>query len=112
VPGDYVCVARKSGEMWFTGAVSDENCRLVKIPLSFLDKGKDYVAEIYCDDISTNWETNPNKVEIASYKVNSSDTIYAAIAKAGGNSVILRPANAEDKNLVGIYVNNKKAKEK
>jgi alpha-glucosidase len=112
VPGDFVCVARKSGEVWFVGTVSDENCRMVKIPLSFLDKGKDYVAEIYCDDISTNWETNPNKVEIASYKVISTDTIYAAVAKAGGNTVILRPAKPEDKNLVGISANNKQAKEK
>ncbi|SNZ03121.1 Carbohydrate binding module (family 6) [Natronoarchaeum philippinense] len=35
--GDYTITARKSGDEWFVGAMSDENGRAIDVPLSFLD---------------------------------------------------------------------------
>lgn len=109
--GDYVSIARRSDDVWFVGSIADENCYLIKIPLSFLEKGKSYVAEIYCDAADTDWENNPESVAINSFVVSSLDTIYAAISKAGGHAVIIRPLNAVEDLLPEISVNNKMALE-
>ncbi len=110
--GDFVSIARRSGDRWFVGSIADENCHLVKIPLSFLNSESTYVAEIYCDAVSTDWEKNPEMVEIKSFIVSSIDTIYAALSKAGGHSVIIRPIDAVDILLPKISENNKLAVEK
>lgn len=96
-PGHYVTIARKSKDRWFIGSLVDEQCHLLKIPLSFLDKGKKYVAEIYSDSETTNWETNPQAIEIDTYFVNSQDTICAAVSKAGGHCMIIKPMNIATK---------------
>jgi alpha-glucosidase len=111
--GDYVSIARKSKDKWFIGTIADENCHLVKIPLSFLEKGKIYTAEIFSDSITTNWETNPQAIEIRKYSVSQTDTIYAAISKAGGHCVIIKPDNDKTSRLIlEISRYNKAASEK
>ncbi len=90
VIGDYVSIARRSGDKWFVGSLCNENNYLIKIPLSFLDKGKQYVATIYGDSITTDWEKNPEAVEIGTYQITSTDTIYAALSKAGGHCINIR----------------------
>lgn len=109
VLGDFVSVARKSGDVWFTGSITDENARLIKINLDFIDKDKDYLAEIFCDGLSTDWKKNPTKVEMSSYIVKYGDTIYVAMAKAGGHAMIISPAKTEDSNLSPIKANNESA---
>jgi len=47
--GDYVTVARKNGNTWYLGSISDELARSVSVSLSFLDKDKYYLATIYKD---------------------------------------------------------------
>jgi len=104
--GDYVSIARRSDDVWFVGSIADENCYLIKIPLSFLEEGKSYVAEIYCDAADTDWENNPESVAINSWQVISSDTIFAALSKAGGHAVIIRPQEATEDLLPKISINN------
>lgn len=94
--GHYVSIARRKGEDWFIGTVGDERSYLLKLPLNFLDKGRTYIATIYGDADSTNWETNPGSVEIGQYRVRATDNIYAAISKAGGNAVMIKPATVEN----------------
>ena len=111
VPGDYACIARRNNDKWFVGSVADENCHLIKIPLSFLKKGQEYIATIYSDSSATDWKNNPESFEIASYKVTSVDTVYAALSKAGGHAMMLFPADKRNvsTNLKGINSNNKEA---
>jgi len=45
---DYILVARRSGNEWWVGAMTDWTPRRLELDLSFLGKGK-YTAEIYCD---------------------------------------------------------------
>jgi alpha-glucosidase len=97
VPGDLVCVARRSDRTWFVGSMTDEHQRLLRIPLSFLNPGETYVAEIFGDSLTTDWKQRPQAVECGSYLVSSKDTILAALAKAGGHAVILRPFGAQEK---------------
>lgn len=99
-PGHFITIARKSNECWYTGTIVNEQSYLLKIPLSFLDKGKKYLAEIYSDSEITNWETNPQSIEINSYEVWSKDTIYAAVSKAGGHCMIIKPMNNANSNVI------------
>jgi hypothetical protein len=111
--GDYVTVARRKNNNWFIGSVVDENAYLIKIPMSFLKKETIYVATIYGDSITTDWEKNPEAIEIGRFLVTREDTIYAAISKAGGHSVILAPAdNKEISSLPYITAYNKSSGEK
>ena len=91
VIGHYVSIARRSADKWFVGSLCNENDYLIKIPLSFLVKGKPHIATIYGDSITTDWEKNPEAVEIGSYEILSTDTIYAALSKAGGHCISIRP---------------------
>lgn len=110
--GDFVSIARRSGDKWYIGSIADENCHLVKIPLSFLNPEKTYVADIYCDAVGTDWETNPEEVEICSHMVSSGDTIYAALSKAGGHTVIIRPVDAVDILLPDLELYNRESCDK
>ena len=113
VVGDYISIARRSGNKWFIGSLCDENTYLVNIPLSFLDKGKQYIATIYGDSMATDWENNPESIEIGSYKITSTDTIKAALSKAGGHCVSIRPLNQNEAiSFPSISVYNQNASNK
>lgn len=49
--GEYVAVARRSGEEWYIGAMTDWNPREIEISLDFLPEG-DYRIEIFKDGIN------------------------------------------------------------
>ena len=57
VPGEYIIQARRAGEEWFVGAMTNTEARTVTIPTDFLPKGK-YVVECYNDNPSLNTQTN------------------------------------------------------
>jgi alpha-glucosidase len=92
--GDYVIVARKErgGSQWFLGAITDEDARTFDVPLSFLTKGQNYVAEIYADGPNANWLTNPLKVTISKRQVTSASVLHVVLAPGGGQAVRIRPA--------------------
>jgi alpha-glucosidase len=92
--GDYVVVARKArnAQEWFLGAITDEEGRTFDIPLSFLQKGQSYVAEIYADGPGANWLTNPLPVAISKRSVNSASRLHLVLAPGGGQAIRFRPA--------------------
>lgn len=46
--GEYIVMARRSGDVWFAGGMTDWSERDMKIDLSFLGEG-DYDVELFCD---------------------------------------------------------------
>jgi alpha-glucosidase len=92
--GDYVVVARKARNSpeWFIGAITDEEARTFTVPLSFLPKGRSYVAEIYADGPNAHWLTNPLPVAIARRPVTSASSLRLVLAPGGGQAIRLRPA--------------------
>jgi|GEM_PF-21655 len=90
--GDYVTIARRSGAEWYIGGVTDENHRLLEIPLSFLSLEQKYVAQVFSDAIDTDWEHAPEKIQISRCSVDSQDVLRAALAKGGGLAARLAPA--------------------
>lgn len=89
--GDYVSLARRSGKDWYLGVITDEHPRKLSLALSFLAKGKTYLATIYRDGPETDYDFNPQAIEIASVVVTQKDTLTARMVKSGGMAVQFIP---------------------
>ena len=91
--GDYVIVARRErgGQTWFLGAITDEEGRSFDVPLSFLNPGRRYVAEIYADGPKANWLDNPLPVTITRRPVTSATRLRMVLAPGGGQAIRIRP---------------------
>lgn len=85
--GDYYAVARRNGNNWFIGAVTDENPRTLNLKLNFLKPGKKYKAIIYSDNTQTNYETNPAAYDVKEMDVTSASVISRNMIKSGGFAV-------------------------
>lgn len=87
--GEYVITARQDRHSsdWYLGAITNEQEREVSVDLSFLDKNKNYTAEIYRDDSQTDWQQNPYKIVIEKRTLTASDTLTLTLKAAGGAAV-------------------------
>lgn len=87
--GDYVTIARKdrNSDDWYLGSVSDENGRVLQVPLAFLDRGAEYTAQIYSDGKNADWITNPYAIDINQLRLNSGKTLNLRIAPGGGTAI-------------------------
>lgn len=86
--GKYVSVARRSGQNWFLGTITNTDARDLKLRLSFLDANRDYEAVIYADDSTVNTRTH---VGIQKIKVNDTTELIVKLPASGGQAVLLRP---------------------
>jgi hypothetical protein len=95
-PGDYITMARKAKgtEAWFVGAITDENARTARVPLDFLEEGKNYDAALYLDAPDAHWEENPTAYRVEQRRVTRSDVLSLKLAPGGGAAVSLLPAPA------------------
>ena len=80
VPGEYIIQARRSGEDWFVGAMTNKEARTVTIPTDFLPKGK-YEVDIYNDEPALDTQT---KVKSEKKKVKSGEAITLYLQPSGG----------------------------
>jgi alpha-glucosidase len=90
--GDYVVVARqqRGAADWYLGAITDENARSLRVPLTFLAKGRRYEAQIYRDGDGADYRTAPTNLTIERRTVTSKDSLDVVMAPAGGMAVRLR----------------------
>ncbi|MFH0991176.1 MAG: glycoside hydrolase family 97 N-terminal domain-containing protein [bacterium] len=84
--GKYITIARRSGDRWFIGAITNVEQRTLEIPLSFLPKGKHYQASIYSDDRAVPTRT---KVRIDRKQVDASSIPTATSLPSGGEAIRL-----------------------
>lgn len=91
--GDFVTIARKdrNSDQWFLGAMTDENPRVLDAPLSFLDPGRRYRAEIYRDAPDAHWKTNREAIVIEAREVTAADTLDLRLAPGGGQAIRFVP---------------------
>lgn len=100
-PGEYITIARKEkgAANWFIGAITNATGRTAAMPLSFLDKGKKYVATIYADGADADWKNNPESYKITKFLVNDGTKLNVKLANGGGAAVSIKPATDGDKGL-------------
>lgn len=104
-PGDYITVARKAknSSKWFVGAITDENKRNATINLNFLDANKLYIATIYADGATADWQNNPQQYQIKKFVVKAGQNLSVPLAAGGGCAISIFPAAEEDVNGVPQY---------
>jgi alpha-glucosidase len=78
---DYILIARRSGNDWWVGAMTDWTPRSLELELSFLDNGK-YEAEIYKDGLNADVYAADYAAETR--QVTSSDKLMVKMAPGGG----------------------------
>ena len=89
--GEYITVARRTGDTWYVGSVNDQNARTLEIPLDFLETGSSYKATLYQDASDSHGVRNPEAYEIKTKTVKKDDVIRAKMASGGGHAMILNP---------------------
>jgi len=86
--GEYVCIARKHGDDWFIGAMTNWDPRSLDIPLDFLGEGE-YQATIFADGPGA--DRHPTRVSVTTTKVSAQDKLTANLAPGGGYAMYLSP---------------------
>lgn len=79
--GEYVAVARRKGNDWFVGAMSNWDARDITLDFSFLPAGK-YTAEVFKDGVNADRNATDYKKEIIT--ISSGDKINIHLAPGGG----------------------------
>lgn len=92
--GDYVTMARqdRNSDDWYLGAMTDEQGRVLQVPLSFLAPGRTYQAQIYRDGDGAHWKDAPFKFVRENRTVTSADTLTLRLAAGGGQAIRFVPA--------------------
>ncbi len=88
--GDFITIARRSGNDWYIGSLTDEKPRSLDIPLKFLEAGK-YSAIIYSDGENADALTNPDPVKIDTISLTQTDIITARMVSGGGQAIKIQP---------------------
>ncbi|GAB3753399.1 glycoside hydrolase family 97 protein [Spirosoma pomorum] len=87
--GQYVTIARRSGDDWFVGTITNNDGRTLSLPLDFLPKGKRYVAHLYTDDPTVPTRT---QVRVSTQPVKAGQSLDMKLLPRGGQAVWLTPA--------------------
>jgi alpha-glucosidase len=80
-------IARRKGDAWYLGGMTAGEPRKLKLPLTFLAKGR-FNAEVYLDDDAH----GPNAVTRVKKTLSSADTLEVAMPPAGGFVAQFAPA--------------------
>jgi alpha-glucosidase len=87
-PGEYITMARRHGNDWYLGSMTNWTRRTLHVPLDFLSDGT-YTAEIYADGADAG--TNPRHVAISRQTVRKGQTLTLQLAPGGGCAIRFRP---------------------
>jgi alpha-glucosidase len=89
--GQYVTIARRSGDRWFVGTLNAVERRRLEIPLPFLEPGRRYVAEVFSDARPDGGDHTGVKLE--AIPVDAGTVIRADLAANGGHAMRISPGS-------------------
>jgi alpha-glucosidase len=87
-PGEYIVLARRSGNIWYLGGITNWTPRELQLPLAFLGDGQ-FEATVYTDTSLDG--SAPNELNKKSHAVSSDETLKVTLASGGGIAAVLRP---------------------
>jgi alpha-glucosidase len=85
---NYIVMARRNGDTWYLGAMTNWDPRNLKVPLSFLGSGE-FEAQVFADGADA--DKVATSLSVTKTRVNAGDTFNAHLAPGGGVAVILTP---------------------
>ncbi len=92
--GEFITVARSSGDEWFVGSLTNRDAKELQIKFDFLDADKKYVATFYEDADDTHFLNNKETYQIRkNIPVDKTSIINIKMAPGGGHAIWIRPIN-------------------
>jgi alpha-glucosidase len=85
-PGEFVSMARRSGNKWFVGIITNDEEREVRLAFDFLEPGKEYWAHLYYDDPKVKTRT---KVGIKKIKLTNQSVMDIKLKATGGEAIMI-----------------------
>lgn len=86
--GEYIVQARRSGNDWFVGAMTNTEARTVTLRTDFLDAGTKYMVSLYEDDDTLNTRT---KVRTTHKKLKVGEKLTLKLKASGGAALHFTP---------------------
>lgn len=87
--GNYIITARRKGNEWFVGGITNIESRTIEVKTDFLEKGRKYEVEIYADgDPKIPTRT---KVSVTKKKVSGGDVLKFKLKPSGGVALRFSP---------------------
>lgn len=86
MPGEHVAMARRSGDDWWVGVMTNNDPRSYEMSFDFLEPGAKYTARIFTDDPKTDTATH---VRCDTRKVTSRTRLKLPLQARGGAAMIL-----------------------
>ena len=87
---EYAAIARRKGDTWYVGAMSNWNARDIVVDLSFLKQGN-YEAEIFTDGINADRDATDYKREVV--KLSSGQRLNVHLSNGGGWAARIYPSH-------------------
>ncbi|OXG08473.1 alpha-glucosidase [Flavobacterium araucananum] len=87
--GKLVSIARKKGDIWYLGTITNWDSREVTIDFSFLEKGKKFEATIFSDGLNADKAAVDYKREIIT--VDATTQLKYKLASGGGLAMLIEP---------------------
>jgi len=85
---NYIVLARKNGNNWYIGAMTDENGREVEVPLDFLGGGS-WKMKAWADGPKA--DTKPEEVTVLEMNLDPAAPLAIKMAPNGGFAAVLEP---------------------
>ena len=89
-PGDYIAIAKRSGDKWFVGVMNNSIGKSIDLNLSFLPAGN-YKAQTWSD--TKNSDKEPKQIKNAILSIKSPGIFKVKMANDGGFVAILKRIN-------------------
>jgi len=86
-PGDYVAIAKRSGDEWFLGIMNNRQGKSVDIKLDFLPQG-DYIAETWADTRKS--DNDPTDIKVSKRSLKAGGSLKLTMADNGGFVAVFR----------------------
>lgn len=87
-PGKFVAIARRNGDSWYLGAMTNWDARDLELALDFLGSGE-YEAKIFADGADA--AKVATSLDISDKRVTAGEKLAVHLAPGGGAAVILTP---------------------
>ena len=90
--GEYIVTARRSGDTWYVGGITDWTPRDVEIDLSFLGSGE---AMLFSDGVNADRKASDYRRE--TLPINASQPLKVHLAPGGGFAAVLTPPRRQSR---------------
>ena len=89
-PSEYIVQARRKGDEWFVGAMTNTEARSINVPTNFLQRGHKYTVTLYTDNPTLGTRS---KVDVRQMQMKAGKSIPLQLMASGGAALHFKPTN-------------------